>query len=912
MNEQSREPGERGQAASAIRLSRRNYRELAESLPHVVFEVDDEGRLLFTNRHAFEVFGYSQEDYERGLNVLEIIAPEDRARALENMRRVLAGEDPGGVEYTVLRKDGSAFPALIHASPILYEGRAVGLRGILQDITDRKRFEAALRESEERYRQLFEMESDAIFLIDNATGRILEVNAAAAALYGYERGELLRMHHTDLSADPGATRRATLEHQSRVPLRYGRKRDGTVFCVEIAARHFVWQGRNVHVAAIRDISERLGAQEELERQRSLLQRVLDNSPSAIYVKDREGRILLANRMLSERFGQPPQGLVGKNSFDLVPDAKTARAIHDENLAILRGELERVEREEQSTDASGQQRWSYTVKVPVRDEAGRIEFLMALITDITTLKQAEQEARRSQELLQKTFASLREAVFIIDAQTMRILDCNPAATTIFGYSREELVGQVVDVLHVDREAREEFRLHLYRAVEERGFLGLLEFRMKRKDGTVFPSEHSVVPLMHESGKRIGWVSVVRDIGERKHAEEERRRSEARLQEAQRLESLGVLAGGIAHDFNNLLTGILGHADMARLRLLPGSPARESLEQVVLAARRAAGLTQQLLAYAGRGRVVFRPLHLEDLIAETMELLAASIPQSCTLQFQPGEEVPPIEGDETQLRQVVMNLILNAAEAIGNRAGAISIRTSVRECTAADLADGQTGESLPSGRYVMLEMADTGCGMTEEVKSRIFEPFFTTKVTGRGLGLAAVLGIARRHSGTIRVASLPGRGTTMTVLFPVSGRPVEPESAPRTAEPTWQGRGTILVVDDEVTLVAVAEAMLQEMGFGALSASDGREAIELFREHAQDISAVLLDLAMPRIDGAEVCRELRRIRPQVPVILCSGIGADEAAVRIQETGLDGFLQKPFTLEELAAVIRGALEKARPDRA
>jgi PAS domain S-box-containing protein len=396
----------------------------------------------------------------------------------------------------------------------------------------------------------------------------------------------------------------------------------------------------------------------------------------------------------------------------------------------------------------------------------------------------------------------------------------------------------------------------------------------------------------------------DVSERRRAEEDRRQFEARLQQTQKQESLGVLAGGVAHDFNNLLTAILGYADLALRGLPPDSPARDNLTQIVGGARRAAELARQMLAYAGKGTLVVQPVRLSRLVRDMADLLKVSISKKCALWYLFADNLPAIEGDPTQLRQVIMNLVINASEAIGDREGTITVRTEAVTCDRAALAAHHLGDGLREGRYVCLEVSDTGGGMAEETRARIFDPFFTTKFTGRGLGLATVLGIVRAHRGAIQVRSEPGRGTTFRILFHSLQTAEVLAVTPAERTPVPPGQGTVLVVDDEPFIRDLARQMLEAAGFAVLTAADGREAVEVYRAQGATIGVVLLDLTMPRQDGVETFHALRRIRPDVRVVLCSGYGDQEASKRFSGHDLAGFVAKPFQLEELLRAVRDAL--------
>jgi PAS domain S-box-containing protein len=391
------------------------------------------------------------------------------------------------------------------------------------------------------------------------------------------------------------------------------------------------------------------------------------------------------------------------------------------------------------------------------------------------------------------------------------------------------------------------------------------------------------------------------------------SEAQSRHVQKLESIGVLAGGIAHDFNNLLHVVLGNADIALSSLATESPAREPIEEVVRATLRAADLTRQLLAYSGKGAFVVRNLDLSSEVREMATLLRTGISKQATLAWELSPRLPAVSADPTQIRQIVMNLITNASDALGDTGGTITLRTGVTRLE--DLEDQHFGVrlegegSVDDEPLVFLEIGDTGSGMTPDTLSRIFDPFFSTKFTGRGLGLAAVMGIVRSHHGLIRVHTAPGEGTAFRVLFPAVSGAARKIGKPTADRSDWQGSGTILVVEDEQGVREVAERILQEIGFQTIGAEDGRRALEIMEEIGDSVTAVLLDLSMPRMGGAETFRRLRAIRPELPILMMSGYTEQVVAPQFSGSGpgVTGFLQKPFLAEDLIAVLRRFAESA-----
>jgi signal transduction histidine kinase/CheY-like chemotaxis protein len=405
----------------------------------------------------------------------------------------------------------------------------------------------------------------------------------------------------------------------------------------------------------------------------------------------------------------------------------------------------------------------------------------------------------------------------------------------------------------------------------------------------------VPLRDEAGHVVGAMGLWFDMTERKRVEEH-------LRSAQKLESIGLLAGGIAHDFNNLLVGVIGNAGLAETMLPHGSPVVDVLKRIVTAGEQAAHLTSQMLAYAGKGRFIVKPVDLSGMVLETGRLLQASLSGKIEIRHELAPGLPAVETDPSQMRQVYMNLALNAAEAIGDNPGLITVETGEMTLDAASVA-GLENWSITPGPYVYLEVSDTGSGMDESTLSRIFDPFFTTKFQGRGLGLAAVSGIVRAHRGAIRVTSRPGFGSTFRVILPSAPArvPAPPPAAPIT---DLRGEGTVLVVDDESLVREVARRSLERQGYEVLLAANGPEAVEIVRDQGDRIRLVVLDLSMPGMSGEDTLPRLREIRPDLEVMVSSGYSRAEALRSFQGVHISGFVQKPFSIAGLAREVRSVL--------
>jgi PAS domain S-box-containing protein len=644
---------------------------------------------------------------------------------------------------------------------VLEKGRAEDLEQILK-VNEQLKKESiiALRESEEKYRELFEMESDAIFLIENSTGSILEVNQAASVLYGYSREELLQKRNTDLSVETEATRAATQERRTSVPVRYHKKKDGIVFPVEITARHFSWQGREVHIAAIRDITDR--------------------------------------------------------------------------------------------------------------------------------KRAEEALRDSEFKFRTLFDSSPQAIALTEFQTGKLVDVNVKFCELTKYAAEEIMGRTTTECEFYSEADRARFIDEFQATGE--VLGL-EMDFRTKDGSTLHTQ--MFSRVLQIGNEELLLTMFVDMTEQK-------RLEVQLQQAQKMEAIGTLAGGIAHDFNNLLMGIQGNVSLMLLNMDPTHQYYERLKNVEKQVESGARLTSHLLGYARKGKYEVKPVDLNQLVEETCETFGRTRKQVDIHRDLAGD-LSAIEADSGQIEQVLLNLLVNAADAMPG-GGDLILKTM--NVTHKDM----TGKLYKPkrGDYVMLTVTDSGTGMDKKTMERIFDPFFTTKEMGRGtgLGLASAYGIMKAHGGYIDVESKKGQGTTFSIYLRASEKEVH--KAVKTAEEVIEGTGKVLLVDDEEVILEVGQDLLEAMGYRVLIARDGNEAIEVYKKNRDEIEIVVLDMVMPGMGGGEAYDRMKEVNPDIKVVLSSGFSIDGEATEILERGCDGFIQKPFRMNELAKKIREILDK------
>ena len=545
------------------------------------------------------------------------------------------------------------------------------------------------------------------------------------------------------------------------------------------------------------------------------------------------------------------------------------------------------------------RWFRLVVSPSRPENEIGHGIAWVLNDLTAHKRAEAALLASREQLQVITDAA--PVFIAHADAAgRYRFVNRMYAERLGLTVADVVGRHVMEL-VGEEGYGLLRPHMEQALRGEP----VEFEVELEYPGIGPRlmHYSYAPERGPDGSVQGTIAVITDITDR-------RREEEALRHTQKLESIGVLAGGIAHDFNNLLTGILGNASLA-LRMLPSShPAAPMMLDVVRGSERAASLTAQLLAYAGKGRFFVERLDLARLIRDISDLIRTLIPRNVEIVLNLDESLPAVMADAGQLQQVVMNLVINGGEAIGERPGTVRVSARAVEVGAVELRERFGMFDIAPGRYVQVEVRDDGCGMAEDTRARVFEPFFTTKFLGRGLGLAATLGIVRGHHGGIALESAPGRGSTVTVLLPVAdATPVGTSASPPEPSARSPVGGLVLLVDDDELVQRAARTALVRGGYTVLEAATGLEAIDVFRRHAEEIVLVLLDMTMPIMGGDEAAQHMLRLRPGVPIVATSGYGEVEALRRFTGTRVAAFLQKPYKEDELLALVGRVLAHAEP---
>jgi PAS domain S-box-containing protein len=520
---------------------------------------------------------------------------------------------------------------------------------------------------------------------------------------------------------------------------------------------------------------------------------------------------------------------------------------------------------------------------------------------------DSQLRKMERWLATTLRSIGDGVLTTDEQA-RVTYLNPVAERLTGWKHREAAGRAsAEVLalmnrHTGMPLADPAQLAIARGAPVSMPPQTI---LRSRHGREILIDDSAAPIRGDDGQIHGAVVVFRDCIEQIRLAEERRRLEEKLRETQKLESLGLLAGGIAHDFNNLLTGIMGHASLCREKLPSCNPMQENLEKIQTTGQRAADLCKQMLAYAGKGKTAHRPVDINALVRDTLSLVSLSISKQVAVKLDLAAGLRPVCGDATQLQQVVMNLLINASEAIGEHPGEIRIATGLKIAEEWEFASAVLAPELPGGDYICLQVRDTGGGMQPETLARIFDPFFTTKFTGRGLGLAATQGIVRTHHGALFVESVHGKGSTFRLLLPASDRVGGEIAAAPAAEPArLHGRGKVLLVDDDHDVRMVTRAMLKVCGMEVVEAGSGREALEICAAGAEPFCMVLMDITMPDMNGVETFEQMHRLYPLLPVLLMSGYSAEDAAVSFGDMSGSDFLQKPFLPSHLKEKLHAML--------
>jgi len=634
---------------------------------------------------------------------------------------------------------------------------------------------------------------------------------------------------------------------------------------------------------------------ELQSREQVFSEMLDLMPDSAVLADAQRRILYVNAAFSRLTGYQVSEVLGRSCQILQGSATDAGTVADMRRALEEGRGFKGVLLNYRKDGSSF--WNEVSITPVFGAEHRLSHFIGIQHDLSERLGLEEKLMESEQRFRRMADQAPVLIWLADAQGHReFVNATWLRFTGRSETQERGLGWLESVHPEDRSRVQRSHEQL---LERREPLSL-EYRLRRADGAFSWVFAQWRPLLGADGRATAFIGCCLDVTETRQAREERGLIERRLQEARRMESLGLMAGGIAHDFNNLLTGILGHQSLASLDVEPGTATAEHLAEIQSATLKAADLCRQMLAYSGHGRFMVQQVNLSRQVEEQASALEHTLPPQVSLRLELSSGLPMSSLDLSQLRQLVSNLVCNAAEAFGEHEGHIILRTGMAEVPTEGRGICVLEARHPGLPHVFLEVIDDGPGISSEDFERIFEPFYTTKFMGRGLGLPAVLGIVRGHGGELRVHTVPGHGTAIRCAFPCA-----PEPGARLRAPAWKGSGRVLVVDDEQSILDTMQDMLELIGFEVSCCNTGADAVRLFTRNPDEFALVLLDLTMPDVDGVQVLQSMRRARSSARILIVSGFGEEETMLRFLGNRPSGYLQKPFDLEKLRSAARLVME-------
>ena len=880
----------------ALRESELRYRVLFESASEGILVADVETKKInYANPAICRMLGYTENEITQ-LTVRDIHPKENLDLVLKEFEALAKGEKEFSSNIPCLRKDGSVFYADVSAKAVTISGRLMNV-GMFLDVTERKLAEEKLKESEERYRAVVEHSHEGILIV-GSDYNFEYVNDTMCQMLGYERDEIIGKDFRNFLDEESkilvTDRYIRRQRGEDVPPRYEFnivRKDGTKRRVEISSTVVRdSHGRVKTIAQILDITERKQAEEALRQAEENFRHSLDESPLGVRIATPEGETIYANKALLDIYGY--KTLEEFNSMPVwqryTPESyeefKKRRELRD------RGQFGPTEYEISIYDRRGNVHNLQVFRKEILWNKQRR--FQVIYRDITENKKAEEALRRSREQYERFFNEDLTGAFIADGDGT-IATCNPAFIRIFGFdSIEEALHTNLAKLFLTIEQYYELisRLQAERKLE------YIELEMRKLDGTKLNIVANIIG-------RFTKHDELREIQGYIFDDTKRRQLEDQLREAQKFESLGTLASGIAHDFNNILSIVLAHASILEENHISNGKYSKSIEAIINAANRGASLVKQMLTFARKAETVFVQVNVNDIVKEVAQMIQETFPKTIEVKITLAEDLPLINGDPTQIHQVMLNLCVNARDAMPN-GGTLMLKTE--KISASTL--NTKYQNVIAEEYVSIVISDTGVGMDENTRSRIFEPFFTTKAPGQGtgLGLAVVHGIVNSHNGFIDVETELGSGTSFYIYFPSLQKTMLGYETLKITIPEIKGGSeTILVVEDEEYLRTLLQTILESKGYNVLTARDGKEAIQMYEKNWQEIDIVLSDLGLPKTNGEVVLREIRKVNPRVKVVLASGFIEPRVRTSLMKIGVDGFISKPYTPKEVLLKVREILD-------
>lgn len=918
---QEREAARQMDFIAALHQSEEKFQLAFHTSPDSInFNRLSDGLYIDVNEGFTKLTGYAREETigKSSLDLNIWCDPEDR-------KRLVAGLMNGGYaenfEAKFRRKNGQVGIGLMSARILTLNDEKLIL-SITRDITERKKMDEALRKSEEQYRAIFENAVEGFFQ-STPDGRFIRVNKSFARMCGYASPEEMISAISDIGEQHYEFKKdrdlfAAILNEKGVVENFEHKslrKDGSTFWVSVSARAvkdnenriLYYEGSHV------DIEDRKKAENRLIDAEVQYRSLFDTSTNAILIRDRAGVITMVNEAAIALLAAQNQGdLIGRSYLDLVhPEDRLLSAKRIEKIFHVAVEQRNPTPFEADSIRPREHRM-INLKGDIIDvESTGVAFqykgqffIQGIFQDITARKQAEEKLKETEKKYRELAESLPQVIFEVDSEG-NLIYLNRTGYELFGYTPEDFAGGFNVLEAFVPEDRERIARDILLNVQGQK-VGRQEYTAFKKTGASFPvAVHANRVLRDQTATGVRGILI--DLTPIRHAEDEKKRLEVQLQQAQKMEAIGALAGGIAHDFNNILSAIIGYTELAMLNEGAEHCAVE-LKEALTAANRAKDLVKQILAFSRQTDEDRMPVRVGLVAKEAVKFLRATIPSTIEIKARIDEKSGAVLANAVELHQIIMNLCTNAQHAIGDQAGLLEVEVKNTEI---DLAQRNDLIDLEIGSYVRTSVRDTGYGMTPDVVKRIFDPYFTTKEkgVGTGLGLAVVHGIVKKYGGAIKVESEAGKGTTFHIYLPKADI-----TAPIRTEPPLSitgGSEKILFVDDEKMLVAIGQQTLQRLGYEVVSRTSPIEALELFKAKPDHFDLVITDQTMPGMTGDGLARELMNIRPALPVIICTGYSQSIDQERAKQIGVKAFVMKPILINEIAAAVRKALDPESPQR-
>ena len=897
----------RKKTETALQESEDRYRTVSELTSDYAYAytADPEGNLSleWVTGALKRITGYTREEVHARGGWESLIYPEDIRVPLRQLKSLLSNQSQT-VEYRIITKSNEIRWMQDFARPVWQEqeGRLIRVFGAVQDITTRKHAEESALAHQERFKKFFSSVNDAIFVHPfqkEGFAPFVEVNDIACQRYGYSREEFLQRTARDITKHSEGKAHAARSHRRKLFEKehlvfetVHLKKSGEAFPVEINANIIEQNGRPMIISVVRDISGRRSVETALRESDKRYKSLANNLNVGVYRNSvgPKGKFLEANSAIIDMFGYDNRDEflnVAVSDLYLNPDSRNEynRKIL-ENGAVRNEELQLIRKN--GTVFTGS-----VSAVVVKDGKGNVQYYDGIIEDITERKRAETALRESEEKYRTVLEANPDPVVLSDIEG-KVIYFNPAFTRVFGWDLKEQFGKKMDAF-VPEEAWQKTAMMIEKVLVGETFSGI-ETSRYNKYGKIVPVSISGAVYRDQGGNPVGSVINLRDISGQK-------KMEAQLQQAQKMEAIGTLAGGIAHDFNNMLVPLVGYSELLKAEMPTDSPLHGYVDEIIHVYERLKDLVRQILTFSRQSDQNLMPIKLQTIVKAALKLLRSSIPTIIDIQQDIGKECGVVIADATQMHQIVMNLATNSYHSMEDTGGQLSISLYQIHL--------ETGESkrlgLVSGQYAHLTVADTGVGIDEEVLDKIFDPYFTTKEIGKGtgLGLSVVQGIVKSCNGNIHVDSKPGVGTCVHVYLPV----VDHKGvAPRTEDDFISIKGgseKILLVDDEEVIVRIEKEILERLGYSVTTRMGSVDALEAFKANADAFDLVVTDMTMPNMTGVQLAAKLKQIRPDIPIVLCTGFSYQINKEKSQEMGIQGFIMKPVIMKDMASIIRKVLD-------